>query len=243
VALRIENVGKDFGIFSALEGVSFEVENGEFVCLIGPTGCGKTTLLRLISGLETPSWGRIVWSDSLRENEIGFVFQEYALFPWRTVKKNIEFGLEVKKIDREERERVVQRYIELVKLKGFESYYPKELSGGMKQRVGIARALANGAETILMDEPFASLDFQTRNLMQQELLEIWERERKTVLFVTHNVEEALFLGDKVILFTCLPGRVKEIIPISLPRPRSRTEANFISLMEHILNLLRDEIKV
>ncbi|MCE8422740.1 MAG: ABC transporter ATP-binding protein, partial [Candidatus Methanoperedens sp.] len=191
--LILKNVSRRFNGFLALNKVNFEVENGEFVCLLGPSGCGKTTILRLAAGLDLPSDGEI-FLDGKKiigvNKECGFVFQEYALFPWRTVKENIEFGPEVKGIPREEWEVISKYYIDLVGLTGFENHYPHELSGGMKQRVGIARAYANKPKLLLMDEPFGALDAQTRNLMQGELRRIWETEHVSALVVTHSVDEA-----------------------------------------------------
>lgn len=198
----------------ALEDINLEVERGEFLAIVGPSGCGKSTLLRLIAGLESPSNGKIIFNEkkvSAPGAERGMIFQEHALFPWRTARKNIEFGLEVKGMPKDERRRIVQHYVELVGLKGFEEAYPRELSGGMKQRVGIARALASSPEVLLLDEPFGSLDALTRNYMQKELMRIWEKEKKTILFVTHSVDEAVYLADRVVIFTARPGRVKKII--------------------------------
>jgi NitT/TauT family transport system ATP-binding protein len=225
--------------------VSLEVTDGEFVCLLGPSGCGKTTLLRLVAGLETPTEG-VLFLDGKKiegvNKECGFVFQEYVLFPWRTVRDNIEFGPEVKKMPKEERESISQHYIELVGLKGFENHYPHELSGGMKQRVGIARAYANNPKLLLMDEPFGALDAQTRNLMQAELLRIWEKEHISALFVTHSVDEAVYLADSVAVMSARPGTVKEIFKNDLPRPRVRTSPEANALRDAILRSLGAEIK-
>jgi NitT/TauT family transport system ATP-binding protein len=174
--------------------------------------------------------------------ECGFVFQEYVLFPWRTVRGNIEFGPEVKKMPKEEREKISQHYIELVGLKGFENHYPHELSGGMKQRVGIARAYTNNPKLLLMDEPFGALDAQTRNLMQAELLRIWEKEHISALFVTHSVDEAVYLADRVAVMSARPGTVKEIFKNDLPRPRVRTSPEANALRDAILRSLGAEIK-
>ena len=172
----------------------------------------------------------------------GMVFQEFALFPWRTVRQNIEFGLEIKRMPEAERRLRSQRYIELVGLKGFEDSFPKELSGGMKQRVGIARALANEPAVLLMDEPFGSLDAQTRNLMQRELLRIWSATRKTVVFVTHSVEEAVYLADRIVIMTARPGKVREIIEVPLSRPRDRTSREFIDIRSKVLGELEEEFE-
>lgn len=229
----------------AVDGFDLQVGEGEFVCLLGPSGCGKTTVLRIIAGLEPASsgsvrvHGRPVMSAG---PERGMVFQEFALFPWRTARRNIEFGLEIKGMSEAERRKVSSKYIELVGLTGFEDAHPKELSGGMKQRVGIARALANDPAVLLMDEPFGALDAQTRNLMQKELLRIWSATRKTVLFVTHSVDEAVFLADRVVVMTARPGMIKKAIPVPLSRPRERTSPEFISIRGEVLAELEEEFE-
>lgn len=229
----------------ALDAFELKVVDGEFVCLLGPSGCGKTTVLRIVAGLEQKSGGKVLVHGrevSSAGSERGMVFQEFALFPWRTVRSNIEFGLEVKGITPERRREVSRRLVELVGLKGFEDAHPKELSGGMKQRVGIARALANDPEVLLMDEPFGSLDAQTRNLMQKELLRIWSATKKTILFVTHSVDEAVFLADRIVVMTARPGKVREIIEIDLLRPRDRTSKEFISVRGRVLAELDEEFE-
>ncbi len=228
----------------ALQDVFFEVKKNEFFAVVGHSGCGKTTLLNLLAGFETPSAGRILIDgrEVLRPNwEKGMVFQEHALFPWYTVRQNISFGLEMKGVSREERKRLIGYYIELVGLKGFEEKYPRELSGGMKQRAGIARSLATDPAILLMDEPFASLDYQNRILMQDELLRIWGRETKTVVFVTHNIEEAVKLSDRVLVLTRHPGRVREIVPVELPRPRDEAHPEFVHLKVQITRELQEEL--
>jgi NitT/TauT family transport system ATP-binding protein len=217
--------------------------DGEFVCVLGPSGCGKTTLLRIIAGLEEPTSGKIL----LKNKEItgpgsdrGMVFQEFGLFPWRSVRKNIEFGLEIRKIPKEERKAISDRYIDLVGLKGFETSHPNELSGGMKQRVGIARALANDPAILLMDEPFGALDAQTRNLMQKELLRIWSEMKKTVVFITHSVDEAVFVADRVVVMSARPGKIKSIFNVEWERPRDRAGVEFASLRKKILAELEIE---
>lgn len=246
VILSIKNLKKTFpkddGEMVAIENFNLDVKNGDFVCILGPSGCGKTTLLRMVAGLEPLTSG----SMKVRGEDIegpgsdrGMVFQEFGLFPWRNVKKNVEFGLELKGIPSEKRAEISQKYVELVGLKGFERSYPKELSGGMKQRVGIARALANDPAVLLMDEPFGALDAQTRNQMQMELLRIWKETKKTVLFVTHSVDEAVFLADRIVVMTSRPGTVKNLWNIDLPRPRDRASSEFIALRKNIL----DELEV
>jgi NitT/TauT family transport system ATP-binding protein len=247
--IRIESLAKGFKkegrTIIALRDFELEVRDGEFVCLLGPSGCGKTTVLRIVAGLDVASSGRV----SLHGRPIrgsgpdrGMVFQEFALFPWRTVRKNIEFGLEIKAVPEAKKAEVSSKLIELVGLKGFEDAHPSELSGGMKQRVGIARALANDPAVLLMDEPFGALDAQTRNLMQKELLRIWSATKKTILFVTHSVDEAVFLADRIVVMTARPGKVREIIPVDLPRPRDRTSREFIAVRGKVLTELDEEFE-
>jgi NitT/TauT family transport system ATP-binding protein len=249
VMIRLRNLSKVFSdekhTVRAIEGFNLEVGEGEIVCLLGPSGCGKTTVLRMIAGLEPMTAGSI----SVRDRSVtgagsdrGMVFQEFALFPWRTVRSNIEFGLEIKQVPLEERHRISSKLIDLVGLIGFESAHPGKLSGGMKQRVGIARALANDPAVLLMDEPFGALDAQTRNLMQKELLRIWSATGKTILFVTHSVDEAVFLADRIVVMTARPGRVKEDITVSLPRPRDRTSTEFIAVRSKVLSVLETEFE-
>jgi NitT/TauT family transport system ATP-binding protein len=246
--LSIKNLHKTFpkedGEMVAIEDFNLDVAEGEFVCVLGPSGCGKTTLLRMIAGLESPTSGELLLNGnpiSKPGSDRGMVFQEFALFPWRTVRKNIEFGLEVKKRPASERAVTSQRFIDLVGLKGFEDYHPYQLSGGMKQRVGIARALANDPTILLMDEPFGALDAQTRNLMQKELLRIWKETRKTVIFITHSVDEAVYLADRIIVLTTRPSRIKETFAIKAERPRDRASVDFANLRKRILAELEQEV--
>lgn len=242
--LSIRNLSKTFNGSTALLKVSLEVNDGEFVCIVGPSGCGKTTLLRMVGGLDTPTEGELALDDKkiVGVNKLcGFVFQEYVLFPWRTAKGNIEFGPEVNGLPKEECERIAQHYISLVGLTGFENHYPHELSGGMKQRVGIARAYANKPKLLLMDEPFGALDAQTRNIMQGELLRIWETEHVSALFVTHSVDEAVYLADRVVVMSARPGTVKEIFTVDIVRPRVRTGPEANKLRDLILKSLGAEI--
>ncbi|MDR1884707.1 MAG: ABC transporter ATP-binding protein [Synergistaceae bacterium] len=219
---RIRRPGEGKHDFTALYDINLKVREGEFLTMVGPSGCGKSTFLDIMAGLSVPTSGeiyidgrRIVGPDLNR----GIVLQGYALFPWRTVRKNIEYGLEVKKVPRGERRAISDRYIELVDLKGFEESYPHELSGGMKQRVAIARALAFDPEVLLMDEPFAAVDAQTRETLQDELLRIWEETHKTIIFITHSIEEAVFLADRVAVMSTNPGTIKCFVNVNLPRPR------------------------
>ncbi|MGB2843189.1 MAG: ABC transporter ATP-binding protein [Halobacteriota archaeon] len=239
--LELRNVIKTFnseeGKIKALEDINLNVKPNEFLCIIGPSGCGKTTLLRLIAGLDHPNSGEIILDGKeVKEPspDRGMVFQEFSLFPWRTVIKNVTFGLETQRIDKEEQYRIANEYLELVGLKGFENCYPYELSGGMKQRVAIARALAMDPSILLMDEPFGSVDAQTRNILQEELLEIWKRTKKTVLFVTHSVDEAVYLGDRVAVMSARPGRIIECMDIDIARPRKRTSVEANEIREMLL---------
>ena len=230
----------------ALAPISFQVSAGEFVCLLGPSGCGKTTLLLIIAGIEEASCGSVTFN-GVRKAEgplTTVVWQGYALFPWRTVRDNILFGPEVRGVSREERYRRAERFIELVQLKGFENHYPHELSGGMKQRVALARALCTDPEVLLMDEPLAALDAQTRALMQIELLRIWSEFGKTVVYVTHSIEEAVLLGDRVAVMTARPGTIKEIIEVKLTRPRSLDmirSMEFHHLCDHAWKSIQEEL--
>lgn len=227
----------------ALHNVSFDVEDGEFICILGPSGCGKTTLLRITAGLETQSSGEIELNGipiTGPDPKRGMVFQQYSLFPWRTVMDNITFGLEMQGIKKVDARKQVEKYIELVGLEQFKNSYPHELSGGMQQRAAIARALANEPEILLMDEPFGALDAQTRNILQDELLKIWEQKHVTFLFVTHSVDEAVFLSDRIVVMTSRPGRIKEIVEVDLPRPRRRTGPEANLLRDHVLKLLEEE---
>ncbi len=208
--------------FTALTNVNLTVKSGEFLSIVGPSGCGKSTLLDLLAGLSKPDSGEIHIDDKLITGpalDRGIVLQGYALFPWRTIRRNIEFGLEIKGIKKDGRKEISDRFLKLVGLQGFEDRYPYELSGGMKQRVAIARALAYDPEVLLMDEPFAAVDAQTREVMQDELLRIWEETNKTIVFVTHSIEEAALLADRVVVMSANPGTIKEIIDVDLPRPR------------------------
>jgi len=229
---------------TALDGVDLKVRAGEFLCIVGPSGCGKTTLLQILAGLEAPSSGSV----SLNGRAIagpgadrGMVFQAYALFPWRTVLENIAFGLEIKGLSRRERRDRAEHYARLVGLTGFEQAYPSELSGGMKQRVGIARAIANEPEVLLMDEPLGSLDAQTREIMQREVLDIWRATGCTIVFVTHGVQEAVFLADRILVMTARPGRIKATIAVALPHPRDVTTPEFGQLMRPVYAALKEEV--
>lgn len=224
----------------ALTDISTEVRDEEFLCILGPSGCGKTTLLRMIAGLEPPTEGMIAIDGEPVTGpgrKMAMIFQDYSLYPWRTVIENIAFGLEVQDVDRETRMKVAGSYLDLVGLREFGENFPYELSGGMRQRVAVARALAIDPSVLLMDEPFGALDAQTRNMLQIEILKIWEKTRKTILFVTHSVDEAVFLADRIMVLTSRPGRIKEIVSIDLPRPRDRTSPDFAKIRRYVLSLI------
>jgi NitT/TauT family transport system ATP-binding protein len=242
--LTVAYAGRD-GRLTALEGVSLEVEAGEFLCLVGPSGCGKSTLLRVVAGLAGHESGEVeIRPDRPGRPPTAMVFQEHALLPWRTVLDNVAFGPENRGMSRPEREGQARRMLDLVGLARFARAYPHQLSGGMKQRVGIARALANDPEVLLMDEPLAALDAQTRAILQEELLRIWADLGTTVIYVTHSLEEALLLGDRVVLLTARPGRVKRVFPVSLGRPRgleARASPGFGALVDQIWAELREEV--
>ncbi|CCE10406.1 putative ABC transporter (ATP binding protein) [Bradyrhizobium sp. STM 3843] len=250
--LRIAQVSRTFPARAghaptrALEPIDLAIGDNDFVTILGPSGCGKSTLLRIVAGLDRPTSGRVL----LDGREVtgpgadrGMVFQSYTLFPWLTVRDNIAFGLRERGVPDTERGKIADRFIQQIGLSGFANHWPKQLSGGMQQRTAIARALANDPKILLLDEPFGALDNQTRVLMQEMLLGIWERDRKTVLFVTHDIEEAIFLGSRVLVMSARPGRIKADIKIELPHPRSykvKTSAEFVALKERLVEEIRAE---
>ena len=240
-------LGKGLGeSVHVLENIQYRVENGRFISIIGPSGCGKTTLLRIIAGLEKASAGKVLLDgeELVQGSEaVGLVFQEYALFPWRTTLQNIEMGLEIKGVDREKRHSMAMEYIKMFNLSGFENRYPRELSGGMKQRVAIARTLIMNPRVVLMDEPFGSLDSQTRNAMQEFLLRIWVKRADTIIFVTHNVDEAVFLSDQIVVLSKRPARIVQIFEVGVPRPRDRTSWECNEVRRDVLHVLSEETKV
>ena len=224
----------------ALENINLDVQDGEFLCLVGLSGCGKTTLLNILAGFVEITAGNVMLdSKPLDDNyDKGVVFQEYALFPWRTARRNVEYGLEIRNVRSEERKRIAMEYLKLVRLEEFADFYPHNLSGGMRQRVAVARALAFDPQVLLMDEPFGALDAQTREELQELTVDVWQKTKKTVVYVTHNLSEAVFLGNRIVVFLPRPGRIREIIPVNLPRPRDALSSEFISLQREIDRLIR-----
>jgi NitT/TauT family transport system ATP-binding protein len=228
-----------------LENLQHQIEIGRFVSVIGPSGCGKTTLLRIIAGLEKPSAGKVLLDGkelAQGTEEVGLVFQEYALFPWRTTLQNIEMGPEMNGVDKEKRRSKAMEYIKMFDLSGFENRYPRDLSGGMKQRVAIARTLIMNPRVVLMDEPFGSLDSQTRNALQEFLLRIWEKRGDTIVFVTHNVDEAVFLSDQIVALSKRPARIAKIFEVGIPRPRDRTSWECNEIRREVLHVLSEKMK-
>lgn len=240
VVLRLEHICQSYvvedQVRQVVDDISFDVYKNEFLVLLGPGHCGKSVLLNIIAGLEKAVSGEtLLEGQPLKsaDRKISMVFQRLALLPWKTVMGNVEFGLQMAGVNKKERRAAAQKYIDLVGLRGFEKSYPNQLSGGMKQRVGIARAYAVNPEILLMDEPFGQLDAQTRYAMQEEILRIWQQEKKTVIFVTNNIEEAVYLGDRIILLSNCPAHVKEEYEITLPKPRNTLEQEFLRIREKI----------
>ncbi len=248
--LQIQNLSKVYRSGShevvAIDEIDLAIRNKEFATLLGPSGCGKSTLLRIVAGLMKPSRGMVRLDGTAISGpgrDRGMVFQSYTLFPWLTVVENIQFGLGLSGVAKTEQDQIAKAFVEKVGLRGFEEAYPRALSGGMKQRVAIARALANNPAILLLDEPFGALDAQTRSLMQELLTQVWEELHKTILFVTHDVEEAIFLSDRVFIMTARPGRIKAEIEIPLERPRSyelKATETFLKLKRQALTLIREE---
>lgn len=250
-SIQVDHVSKRFrdraGIArDALLGVSLDVRSGEFVCLLGPSGCGKTTLLNLVAGFDRPTSGRVLVDGVAVEDcdpKRVAIFQSYALFPWRSVLGNVEYGLEVQGMPRATRREISREYVRLVGLEKFENYHPHQISGGMQQRVAIARALAVDPQCLLMDEPLGALDAMNRIRMQEEIARIWMERSKTILFVTHDVEESVFLADRIVVMGSNPGRVKRVLDVSLARPRSRTSTDFVRIRAQVyreLELVHEE---
>jgi NitT/TauT family transport system ATP-binding protein len=248
--VQIQDVSIRFGrngrTVEAVRRFDLTTEPGEFIALLGPSGCGKSTVLNAIAGFVRPASGRLVVDGEVVTSpgaDRGMVFQQHSLFPWKTVLKNVEFGLKMRGLGRIERESQARTYLNLVGLMGFEHAYPAELSGGMQQRVGIARVLVNKPRVMLMDEPFAALDAQTRMSMQELLLTVWREVRTTVVFVTHDIDEALFLSDRVVVMTARPGAVRDVVEVALPRPRApeiTTSPDFVRLKARVLSQVREE---
>lgn len=254
VKIKAENILKIFKDHNkevtALKDLDIEIYEGEFTIIVGPSGCGKSSLLNMIAGFEKPTSGTLLLNNkpiTKTGNDRGFVFQEFVLYPWKTVLGNVKMPLEIAGMDDKEAKAKAMDYIKLVGLEGFENAYPHTLSGGMKQRVGLARALVYDPEVLLLDEPFGALDAQTRKLMQQELVKIWQQvssektKKKTVLFVTHSVIEAVYLADRILVMSARPGHIKKIIDVPIPRPRSYTSQEYMDKRQEVLSYLEEEV--
>ncbi|SFI13304.1 sulfonate transport system ATP-binding protein [Pseudobutyrivibrio sp. OR37] len=238
--VRFENVDKVFPLdgdyLEVLDTINLNIKSGEFISIVGNSGCGKSTLLKMLVGLDSPTKGKIIVGDRVVSEpraDVGMVFQEARLFPWLSIEKNISFGI-ANNVAKENRQRIVKEAIELVGLHGFEKAYPAQLSGGMQQRASIARALVGEPEVLLLDEPFGALDAFTRITMQNEVLKIWEKEKRTMILVTHDIDEAIFLSDRIVILSERPGNIKEIINVDLPRPRDRSRQEFLNIRKKIL---------
>jgi NitT/TauT family transport system ATP-binding protein len=243
--VRIEGISKTFDESNlVLDAISFDVVEGSLTCLLGPSGCGKSTLLSMVAGFVRPSRGRVI-VDAVEVTapsaDRGIVFQDYALFPWRTAVENVMFGPKVRGLRKKECREIALHYLAMVGLEDHVDKLPRQLSGGMKQRVAIARALANRPSVLLMDEPFGALDALTRQILQEELLRIWLKERTTIIFVTHSIRESVYLATSIVAMTRRPGRVKEFIPVTLPYPRDPTSAEFLQIERRVDRLIRDEV--
>jgi len=249
-SIVVENLSKSFpspaGPVHAIQDIQFSVGAGEFFCIVGPSGCGKTTLLRILAGLETATGGDVTVSVTQKDRPLNsMVFQEQSVFPWMTVRDNVAYGLRLRGFPKKERYEIVEHYINMIGLTKFAKCYPHQLSGGMKQRVSVARAFANDPEILLMDEPFGALDEQNRMLLQQELLKIWEGTRKTAVFITHSIDEALCLGDRIMVMTAHPGKIKCIVDNDLTRPREIASIwgspRYHELFQQIWGILQEEV--
>lgn len=249
VAVSFEGVSKSFwgqgGSIRAVEGITLSVQRGEFIGIVGPSGCGKSTLLNMTSGLMKPTRGRVVYEGSPVEGintRVGYMAQKDNLLPWRDAESNVAVALEMNGVHGQERRETVAKYMELVGLEGFEKHYPSQLSGGMRKRVSLARALAYDPDTLLMDEPFGALDAQLRLILQEELMRIWQATKKTILFVTHDLEEAVTLSDRVVMFTSRPGTIRAVKDVPIPRPRDVFRARFTDEFKQIYSELWEELK-
>ncbi len=249
MAIKIENIEKKFFGKSkethTLSDINLEFKKGEFICLLGPSGCGKSTLLNIIAGLETPTAGKVYLNDSEIKGvgvDRAVMFQESALFPWLKVIENVEFGMKIAGVSKAERRKKAQEYLKMVHLKKFQDSYVHELSGGMRQRVALARALTLDSEVLLMDEPFSALDSQTKSILQTELQKIWWETKKTIVFVTHNVEEAVFLADRIIVMSANPGKVKKEFKIELGRPRKVDSLDLAYISSEVMKVLKEEVE-
>ncbi|MEM0503356.1 MAG: ABC transporter ATP-binding protein [Archaeoglobaceae archaeon] len=238
--LLVSNLRKSFNDLLVLDSLSFSVKEGEFFCVLGPSGCGKTTLLRIIAGFEDYEGEILLKGEKIKKpgSDRVLVFQDYALFPWRTVIGNVLFGIE-SKLPKQEALKIAKEMLKLVALEGFENHYPHELSGGMRQRVALARALVCDPELLLMDEPLSALDAQTRMEMQAELVKIWQRTKKTIVYVTHSIEEAVFLADRILILSKRPAKVRALLDVKLERPRNRFDAGFTEISQRVYEFLKD----
>ena len=248
IKLAVTGVTKTFGPLEVLRNISASISRGDFVSIVGPSGCGKTTFLRIVGGLEKANSGELKLDGRIIDgpgSDRGFVFQQDNLLPWRNILANTEIGPEIGGYRNSEQRKKTMRLLKLVGLEGFEHYFPRQLSGGMRQRVNLARALAVDPDLLLMDEPFSALDAQTREIMQTELMRIWEEGRKTVLFVTHQIDEAVYLSDRIFVFARRPGRINEIVEIDLPRPRPlsiKRTPEFVAYVDHIWKLIEEDVR-
>ncbi len=242
--IHIQNLRKMYDTLErqvhALEDINLDIADGEFVCLVGLSGCGKTTLLNILSGFVEITSGVVQMDGKPLTSDFdrGIVFQEYALFPWYTAVKNVEYGLKIRNVPAAQREKIARDYLRLVRLNDFADFYPHSLSGGMRQRVAVARALAFDPQVLLMDEPFGALDAQTREELQELTVDVWQKTQKTVIYVTHNLSEAVYMGDRIVVLIANPGRVHEIVTVDLPRPRDALSPEFIAIQRHVNELVR-----
>ena len=239
--VKVINLTKKFDDLLVLDDISFEVKKGEFLCIVGPTGCGKTTFLNSITNLYKPTSGEILVNNEpvdLDKHNVAYIFQEYSTMPWLTVEENVRFGLEIKHVAREKANKLVDEYLEIVGLTKFRKYYPEQLSASMLQRVVIARAFATEPELLLMDEPYGQLDIELRFKLEDELLNLWQRTGTTVIFITHNIEEAVYLGERILVLTNKPTKIKEEIINDLPRPRDIASPDFVKLRNEVTDLIK-----